>query len=302
MLLIIPVEAKKQNKGGVILYDPQKNEILKQYVHNRKWKRVGWRGGIVYGKYLIGTDWNQLHYFNLKTWEYEKSFNKNTFNDLHYLRIAKKKLYIVNTGLDAIEIFNNPLNPEFEQILFLFDVAPKLFSKRNINLNMDFGGVYKTNPHSAHPNCIEFCGKRVLVTCFRKGKKNNTGEAILLNNGKKLFRKCYDCHDGNFYKNDYYVTRTRFGTILVYKDIKAKKIPVYKPDETLSLGSKGWWRGMVIHNDIIYIILLQKITNAIINEMIDNIINKYFLGDIGHPISQILSSLKLKKLFLFIII
>ncbi len=96
MKFILPVESIFQNKGGVILYDPDTNTIEKQYVHDKRWRRVGWRGGKIYGDYLIATDWNQLHYFNIKEWKYVKSFSKNTFNDLHYVEVHDDKLYIVN--------------------------------------------------------------------------------------------------------------------------------------------------------------------------------------------------------------
>jgi hypothetical protein len=88
----MPVESIVQNKGGVIMYNPDSNKIMKQYVHDKKWKRVGWRGGKIYGNHLIATDWNELHYFNIKKWKYDRSFQKNTFNDLHYVEIHKDKL------------------------------------------------------------------------------------------------------------------------------------------------------------------------------------------------------------------
>ena len=75
------------------MYDPINNKILKQYVHDKKWKRVGWRGGKVFGNHLIATDWQDLHYFNIKTWKYEKTFQKKTFNDLHYVEVINGKLY-----------------------------------------------------------------------------------------------------------------------------------------------------------------------------------------------------------------
>ena len=87
MLLLIPVESIVQNKGGVILYNPETNTIEKQYIHDKIWTRTGWRGGKIYGDYLIATDWTDLHYFNYKKWKYEKSFVHNTFNDLHYVEI-----------------------------------------------------------------------------------------------------------------------------------------------------------------------------------------------------------------------
>lgn len=255
MLLLVPVESIHQNKGGVILFDPEKNIILKQYVHTRDWKRNGWRGGVIYGDYLIATDWTDLHYFNYKKWVYEKSFTKNTFNDLHYLKIHEDKLYVVNTGIDAIEIFTNPLNPVFESIHFVFNLSRKhkIFEIRDIDLQKNYNHLYKVKPHSCHPNCIEFAGKRTLITCFRKGDIDNTGEIVVLETGKRLFRSCYDCHDGQIYQGDFYTTRTKHGSILVYNNIVHKNFPIPSPDKTYLLGGKGWWRGMIIHDNNLYI-------------------------------------------------
>jgi hypothetical protein len=253
MRLIIPVESVVQNLGGVILYDPINNKILKQYVHNKKWKRVGWRGGKLHNDYLIATDWQDLHYFNIKTWKYKRKFQKKTFNDLHYVEVNNNKLYVVNTGLDAIEIFNTPMNPQFEDLIFLFKKNPKLFKQRDLDKNGIYSTKLKIKPHSAHPNCIAFDNGRILVNCFGKEQRHNTGEIIELNTGKKVMTKTFDCHDGIFYKNDFYLTRTRHSTILKIENLRNRSYPVKRPDRTYRIGGKGWWRGMVIHDDKAYV-------------------------------------------------
>ena len=54
MKLIIPTESIFQKKGGLILYDPYKNEILDQYVHTKQsGNRVGWRGGVLFNNFFI---------------------------------------------------------------------------------------------------------------------------------------------------------------------------------------------------------------------------------------------------------
>jgi len=253
MKFIIPVESFVQNLGGAILYDPIENKILKQYVHDKKWKRVGWRGGKLYGDILIATDWQDLHYFNVKEWKYLKTFRKNTFNDLHYIEVHNGKLYVVNTGLDAIEIFKKPMNPEFEKLIFIFQKNKEIFKNRSLNKNRRYNDRLKVKPHSAHPNCIAFDKKRILVNCFGKEQRHGTGEVIELNTGKRVIKKNFDCHDGIYYKNDFYLTRTRFATILKFKDLATRKFPVAKADEVFKLGKRAWWRGMVIHNDTAYV-------------------------------------------------
>lgn len=254
MQFILPVESIIQNKGGVILYDVGSNTILKQYVHDKQWTRVGWRGGKLHGDYLIATDWTDLHYFNVKKWQYEKTFKKNTFNDLHYVEVHDGKLYIVNTGLDAIEIFNNPMDPKFEKMIFLFDQNPDIFKKRELNLDLKYNEMMKVKPHSCHPNCIAFDKKRILVTCFGKSQRFNSGEVVELNSGKCLFRgRRFDCHDGIFHGNDFYLTHTRHDTILYYRDLYNTKLPM-QPTKRIKIGAgKGWWRGMVIVDDVIYV-------------------------------------------------
>jgi len=251
MRLLIPVESIIQNKGGLILYNPETNEIEQQYVHNRDWIRCGWRGGIVYNDYIICTDWTHLHYFNIKKWEYEKSFTQQTFNDLHYLHIVKNKLYVVNTGIDAIEIFRNPLEPTFRRRIFLFD-ASKQFEKRKVDLRRKYNDKLKVKPHVAHPNCLCSNGKDIFVTCFGKSNTINTGQVVDLNNGGPILSSNYDCHDGLFYNNALYFTWTRQAKVLQVPEFSTAQLPT-TPRVFIKLKRSGWWRGMAISKPMMYL-------------------------------------------------
>jgi len=251
MKLIIPVESIIQNKGGVILYDPFENKILEQYVHNKKWRRSGWRGGVQHKHYFITTDWQDLHYFNIKKWKYEASLSKNTFNDLHYLVINNHQLYIVNTGLDAIEIINDPLKLDGSVQIFVFDRISNM-TKRNIDLDHDWSKEYKLRPHVAHPNCLAINHGCMFVTCFEnetRGKK--TGRVVELNTGQTLLAN-HNCHDGIFYDTDFYLSGTREHQLYILCDIMSRKWPV-EIDYKINIGKPGWWRGLVIFNNIAYI-------------------------------------------------
>lgn len=250
MKLIIPVESIVQKKGGVIIYDPDKNKILEQYIHNKEWGgfRVGWRGGKIYGDYLIATDWTDLHIFNWKEWKYVGDYKKDSLNDLHYVEIFDDKLYLVNTGIDAIEVFRNPLTPIHEETIFMFERFKKLFKHRKIDPKEKYNERYKVKPHVAHPNCICKTEKHLFVTCFQKKDSSETGEIVCLETGKKLTKRPFSCHDGNFHNGNFYLSNTRRANLLIFNNIDEKKLPTM-PDDQISLGKKGWWRGMVLDND-----------------------------------------------------
>lgn len=260
MKFIIPIESICQKKGGVIIYDPEKNKILEQYVHNKKWEyRVGWRGGILYNDYLIATDWTDIHYFNHSKWQYEKTFKKDTFNDLHYLNIKDDQLFVVNTGLDTVEIFNDPLNPKFIGHVRVFKRNKKIFRQRTFDLKEKYNERFKIKPHAAHPNSICFDEKRIYITCFEKDGRINSGEIMTLS-GKRITRSGYSCHDSHVYNGDFYTTQTRQARILVFNDIANRKIPIAKPDRQIPIKKKGWWRGCVLHDGKAYI-FASKYTN-----------------------------------------
>jgi hypothetical protein len=254
MEFLIPVESIKGNLGGVILYDPHKNEVLKQYTHKKRTDlpRSGWRGGVLFNDTLIATDWTDLHYFDVNKWEYIKSFEYSTFNDLHYLVIKNDKLIVVNTGIDAIETFRDPLEPMLESRIFIFNKHDK-FKPRIIDMNIEYNKKYKVQPHSCHPNCLEMIDDRMFVTCFENHKAHNrSGNLIELNTGKIVMEK-RNCHDGDFYKNDFYLSGTRENKVWILRDFLNREWPMV-PDEKIDLlPNKGWWRGSIIKDDIMYL-------------------------------------------------
>jgi hypothetical protein len=252
---LIPVESIVQKKGGVIIYDPIENKILRQYIHDKEWggRRIGWRGGKIYGDYLIATDWTDLHIFNWKEWKYVKTIKQTYFNDLHYVDVYDDKLYVVNTGLDSIEIFRNPLDPELHRTVYLFKRFKKMFKHREIDRSFSYNEQFKIKPHVAHPNCICHTGKHLFVTCFQKKPSSETGEIVCLKTGQKLTRRSYSCHDGDFYNGNFYLSNTRKAQLLIFKNVNDRKLPIENPDYTISFGKKGWWRGMVLHEGLVYV-------------------------------------------------
>lgn len=254
MRFVIPVDSMNQNKGGVILYDFNENRILKQYVHNKEWDRVGWRGGILYNnRYLIATDWNEIHYFDIKEWKYLRSFTKNTFNDLHYLYIYDNRLYVVNTGIDAIEVFKDPLNPVFEELIFVFEQHNK-FTNRDIDLNYNYNQLLKVKPHTCHPNCVFVNRNLFFVTCFEdETREEGTGCVIDINTGKIIVNNI-NCHDGIISNGNLYLSRTRSSEIIIIRNINSKKWPVNRNDiNSIKIKQNGWWRGMSIYHGNIYL-------------------------------------------------
>lgn len=247
-MILAPVESIKQNLGGVVILEPSSGMILKEYVHTKKWVRSGWRGGVIYNGVLIATDWTHLHYFDIKKWKYIKSFTKNTFNDLHYLEIHNDLLYVVNTGIDAIEIFSDPMNPKFEDIFFIFDIC-NYYPKRNIDLKKEYNKIFKNKPHSAHPNYITFKDNVGFITCFGKQDIKKTGRIITFN-GKSVIRDL-DLHDGFFINGSLVASETRANNVLFVDSVMEKRWPLVT--ERLEIGRNGWWRGSINLNQKLFI-------------------------------------------------
>lgn len=257
--LLVPVETTTHNKGGVVLYDVDKNKIIKEYIHSRQdgfTKRLGWRGGVLYkNKYLITTDWTHLHYFDIYDWKVIRSVTYNTFNDLHYLQIINHEndeyLYIANTGIDAIERLRNPLNIVNKETFFVFDLNER-FEKRKIDLNHKWNNKYKTSPHVAHPNCITPYKDHIFITCFEdSSRKNNTGCVVDFTTGKILIDK-KNCHDGNIDSGNFYIVESRENKLLTVNNFRNKKWPA-NIDEEMKIRNKGWWRGMIINKGKLYL-------------------------------------------------
>ena len=183
----------------------------------------------------------------------KRSFKKDSFNDLHYLKIKDDQLYVVNTGIDTIEIFNNPLKPKFITAIRIFQRNPKVFRQRKIDPIEKYNERFKIKPHSAHPNAICFGDKRVYVICFEKDSRHNSGEIMSLN-GERIVRSGFSCHDADIYNGNFYTTQTRQSRVLMFKNIdKRKKLPLPKPDRIYPIRKKGWWRGSIIHGGKLYV-------------------------------------------------
>jgi len=67
-----------------------------------------------------------------------------------------------------------------------------------------------------------------------------------------MYGKNYSCHDGNYHKNDFFLSQTRAAKILVFENLRNNRIPT-KPNKIISIGKKGWWRGMIITDFNIYL-------------------------------------------------
>jgi len=135
-------------------------------------------------------------------------------------------------------------------IVFICDLIPGI-KKRKIDLSKKWNEKYKTK-HVCHPNCITIKKGLQFVTCFEnetRGKK--TGKIVELKTRQVVLDK-HNCHDGNFYRGDFYLSGTREHQIYVIYEMLDQKWPV-KIDKKINIGKPGWWRGMVIHDDKAFI-------------------------------------------------
>ena len=161
-------------------------------------------------------------------------------------------LYIANTGIDAIDVANDIMNPIETSTRFIFDDVPH-FNKKEIDINYAWNKEYKTGRHHCHPNCIFVKKGRAIVTCFENETRGfSSGKIVDINSGKIVLDK-HNCHDGNLYKGNFYLSWTRKNKILILNNIFDRKLPIKKPDRILDIGGKGWWRGAIVREGKIYV-------------------------------------------------
>ena len=201
------------------------------------------KAGSVYGDHFIVVTDTEVLFLNVNHFRVDKRITISSFNDLHYATVHNDSLYVVNTGLDIIQIIDSNGNI-IEEVNTSYDPTWKRFDR-----TVDYRKVESTKPHNTHPNYVFFLpdGSR-WITRF------NQKDAICVDDPAKSIDLNVSegrPHDGKVIGDSIYFTITD-GYIVVASAITLKKediISLADLDNRKSIRNMGmgWCRG--IHVD-----------------------------------------------------
>jgi hypothetical protein len=195
---------------------------------------------------LILPTGTEIVILNRDSWDVMQTISHPTFNDLHCVKVYRRKLYIVNTGLEIVQIFD--LNGNCHEEI---NVTNQNTWKR-FNLNFDYRFVATTKPHLTHVNYIFFLDGEPWVTRFQQG------DAVALNNfNRRINLSIKDSmgkpHDG-LIKGDYIYFTLTDGFVVIVNRISLIIEKVINLNKLLNNDIQlGWCRGIEVANGKLYV-------------------------------------------------
>jgi len=185
-----------------------------------------------------------------------RTISKPFFQNIHSVTIFDETIYCTSTGLDLVAMLDKQSGETIELVNVEGKDAWNRFSK-----NIDYRLVHSTRPHHGHPNYIFKYENEVWVTrCTQE-------DAVVLKNIEKRIdisgpSKTISVHDGHVVGDHVFFTSVD-GKVLI-ADIKSKKVikevDLYKSEKNKK-STKGWCRGLLVYNEIIYV-AFSKLRNT----------------------------------------
>lgn len=172
----------------------------------------------------------EIKIIDITTMEEQEAYSLACFNDLHHVIKHNDKLFIANTGLDAVTELNVITN-EVNHHLALDQTLIRPLD------NVDYRQIASTKPHLAHPNfCFELNNEIWVTRC-------DLMDAVAINDkSKRLFIGDGLVHDGVVSGKFVYFT-TVDGHIKVY-DKATLKMHADVAVKTIAPEYQGWFRGI----------------------------------------------------------
>jgi hypothetical protein len=222
----------------------------------------------------------EIKVVDIVTMEVKESYSLPCFNDLHHVIKQKEKLFIANTGLDAVTELNLATK-EVTHHLTLEHTQTRPLD------NIDYRQFASTKPHLAHPNfCFELNNEIWVTRC-------DLMDAVAINDkNKRLFIGDGLVHDGVVNGKYIYFT-TVDGHIKVY-DRATHKLHADVDVNVIAPQFEGWFRGICSISQGSVLIAMskprsskrgatkkQRSTLLLVDIYLKQVIRTWDLGDLG---------------------
>jgi hypothetical protein len=196
-------------------------------------------------KFILPTS-TEIVIFDRTNWEIIQTISHPTFHDLHCVKVFQNRLYVVNTGLEMVQIFDFNGNYEGE-----INVSNHSTWQR-FDPNIDYRFIASTKPHQTHVNYIFFLDDEPWITRFEQR------DAVALHDfSKRIDLSIKDSkgkpHDGLINGDYIYFTLTD-GFVVTVNRMSFKIENVINFNRLINSDLQpGWCRGLDVVDGKVYV-------------------------------------------------
>jgi hypothetical protein len=204
-------------------------------------------GGCFVERFFFVTTFGQILKVSLEESTYQTFWTAPFLNDLHHVSFFFNHMYVVNTGLDRIEVVDPKDRTHHSSINLLKDIS----ASKEFDLSMDYRHIWSTQPHLIHPNhCFLFDGE-IWVTRFCQQ------DALALETGRRIDLSPWggNPHDGLVRDDKVFFTTTN-GHLIGYSGRDAT-YQSWDLNQIIGDYQLGWCRGLAIDDDLAFIAFTQ---------------------------------------------
>lgn len=158
-----------EKKGNEVKLEYETSIIVEPPTPKLRVKNKGFAGGSIRNNLLWLCSANQVLAYSLADFKLIKIIDDPLFNDLHHVLACDEGLYVVNTGLESLDLFGYDGKIKYRKYL-----TSKERNLQRINSAPDFRTI-DSKPHFMHANyCSRGLNGEVLLTFVRQRRVVNT--------------------------------------------------------------------------------------------------------------------------------
>ncbi len=203
-------------------------------------------GGSFVKRDFCVTTFGQVLRVHLQTETCETLWTAPFLNDLHFVGCFSDRMFVVNTGLERIEIINVADHTNHSWINLLDHIN----ESKEFDWSLDYRHVWSTQPHLVHANHCFYFDSELWVTRFCQQ------DALGLNSGRRIDLSPWgNPHDGCVQDDEVFFTTTN-GHLVSYSSTKVK-FRSWDLNRISGADQLGWCRGLAIEGDLAFIAFTQ---------------------------------------------
>jgi hypothetical protein len=203
-------------------------------------------GGCFVDRDFYVTSFGQVLRINLEEETCRTVWTGPFLNDLHFVGFFGNRMYVVNTGLERIEILDAA---DFTHHVSI-DLLEQIHASKAFDRSLDYRHVWSTQPHSVHANHCFLLDGEVWVTRFCQK------DALALDSGRRIDLSPWgNPHDG-FVQDDRVFFTTTNGHLISYS-ATGPKFQSWHLNKIIGRRQLGWCRGLAIEGDVAFVAFTQ---------------------------------------------